>query len=125
MRVVHEVRTPTVGNSRDAAVAGSCFDRAQHFTKGCLALAPHDDVDTQIGVRVGLVRETRIVAADDDPYLWTKRPNETDERMRGSALERHDAEADDVRRTRPHQVLDGRPHAILGQDQVCDRDPMM
>ena len=71
------------------------------------------------------MRETRIVAADDDLCLWTKRPNETDERMRGSALERHDTEADNVRRTRPHQVLDGRPDAILGQDQVCDRDPMM
>ena len=64
------------------------FQRAQQLAQRVLALAAHDEID---GVRrfVGVSRQARIVAADNNPDRGTQRAEQPGDRQRRAALKRH------------------------------------
>ncbi len=113
---------PDAGHLRERTAV---LDGAHQLPKRDVALAPDDDVHTQIGMRPLVGRERRIVAADDNPRAGFERPYERDGSPRGFALERHHREADDVGRQIGHQAHDRRSDGPLCEHEVGGRDPMM
>ena len=116
-----------VRHTRDLAISGNRLgvDRPQDLPERLVTLAVDHDVDRERWVGVCLGREAGVVPADHDAGFRTDRVDEVDQRMSGASLERHDAEPHHGRRRRPYELHDRLAHAVLDQDQIGDRHPML
>ncbi len=110
----------------DPLEAAAGLDGLAELAEGQLPLAAHDEVrraGPRIGVRVG--GQARIVATDDDPDAGPEGAHELDEAVRGAALERHHRQPDHVRLLLADEPRDDVAHAILNEDEIGDRDPVV
>ena len=103
--------------------SGARRSRARSSSRNVgLAFPAHDRVDAGVRVGVSVGGQARVVAADDDGDVGPPALDVRDQPERGPPLERHDRQADDVRRVRADERFHGLQHAALGEDQVGHRD---
>jgi hypothetical protein len=123
--VADEEGAPSPRESGDPGNVTAAFQRAQELAEGEVALAPDDEIDAGILGLVDVRRETRVVAADEDARLRPERAHELDHFERGLALERHDRQADHVRRQLGDEPCDGLRHRALHEHEIGHRHLVM
>src|SRR5262249_5962219 len=114
IRVVDEFIAVSIAKSGNVAIPRFSFERPQEFAKRDLALTAHNKIHLLV-IHILGGRESRIVAADDDPRGRSKAPNESNDLLCRFSLKRHHRQADDIRLKIVDELLDGVSHSPLNK----------